>query len=573
MAFSERCREAILSEDYLDLITLEHSLRQLTGGASREICTQQVNEEIRILYWNRREAPAFYSGRYVYENIPKLYVPMSVAALEESGILQAVDQPFLNLQGQGVLLAFAETGIDYTHPAFLDENGRSRILRLWDQTIQTGLPPEGMDYGTEFTKEDLDGALNSEAPLQVVPSVDTNGHGTYTAGVAAGSRRIVEGERYQGAAPLAELAVVKLKPAKQYLRDYYQIPEGAVVYQETDILLAMRYFLEVQKKLERPMVVCFTMGSNLGGHDGESVLGFLMDQIARGYQTALVVAAGNEAARSHHFYGTTYSGEIPAVVELQVAEEETGFVMEIWPNPSELVTLAVVSPSGQQSERFITRLGEQNRFPFLLENTSLEVNFWYEAAGNANQIITLRFRRPAAGIWRILVYSLLQYQGGFHIWLPSNGLIQSETIFLKPEVEVTLTDPSAGEHFITVGAYQPISSSIYLQSGRGKTRIGNQQPTIAAPGIAVDGPVSGGVTGYERRTGTSAAAAITAGAAASLFTWGIVRRNLPEMTGAVVKFFLTIGAERQRNRTYPNTEWGYGTLNLYQLFEMLTKLQ
>ena len=572
MAFSEACRERILSEEYMDIITAERWIPQFTSDQMARFCSQKVSEGISVLYLNRNEAPALNSGRYIYENIPKVYTALSVTALEESGILQVANQPFLNLEGQGVILAFADTGIDYTHPAFLDENGHSRILRLWDQTIQTGIPPEGMDYGTEFTREELNEALESENPRQVVASVDVSGHGTYVAGVAAGSKRTVEGQRYQGAAPLADIVMVKLKPAKQYLREYYHIPERVQVYQENDIMLAMRYLINLQQQFDRPVVVCFTLGSNMGGHDGQSVLGFMLDQIARGYHTALVTAAGNEAARSHHFYGTAYSGDVPATVELQVAEEEEGFVMEIWPDESELVTVAVISPSGQRTETFATRLGVRSHLQFLLEGTLLEVNFWFEASGNGNQIITLRFSKPAAGLWRILVYSLLQYEGGFHMWLPSEGLIQPGTIFLKPDVDVTLTDPSTGEHLITAGAYNHITNSIYLQSGRGNTRNGNQQPTLAAPGVAIDGPSPGSVSGYEQRTGTSAAAAITAGAAASILTWGAVNQNLPNITGAAVKFFLTIGAQRQGALTYPNKEWGYGALDLYHLFEVLAKL-
>lgn len=572
MAFSETCREKILSEEYLDIITGE---RWTPGFADDQIsgfCSQTTDPSIHILYLNRNEVPSLMSGSYHYENIPTLYIPLSTSALDAAGILQSASQPVLNLQGQGVILAFVDTGIDYMHPAFLDENGQSRILRIWDQTVQSGMPPEGFDYGTEFTKEEINLALARENPLDAVPTRDTDGHGTYVAGVAAGSRVTSEGQQYQGAAPLSEIAVVKLKPAKEYLRRFYQIPEGAQVYQENDIILALRYFLNLRDRLNRPVVVCFTLGSNQGGHAGGSLLGYMMGKIAREYQMALVAAAGNEAARGHHYYGTAYSGEIPDTVELQVAEDEEGFVMEIWPDQSELVTIAVVSPSGQRSEKFVARLGVNSRLQFILEGTTLDVNFWFNAAGNGNQIVTLSFTRPAAGLWRILVYSILHYDGGFHIWLPAEGLIQPGTIFLKPDVDVTLTSPSAGEYLITVGAYNHVTDSIYLQSGRGYTRVGQQQPTLAAPGVSIDGPSLNSVTGYEQRTGTSAAAAITAGAAASLLTWGIVNRNLPIMTGTTVKFFLTIGAVRQNIFNYPNREWGYGKLNLYHFFEVLVNL-
>lgn len=572
MAFSEACREKILSEEYMDLITGENWSFGFTKDQISGFCSQKADKKIWIVYLQRSLAPPLLSGQYSYENIPSLYAPLATSALDAAGITQAATQPVLNLQGQGVILAFADTGIDYTHPAFRDPSGKSRIVRIWDQTVQTGKPPDDMNYGTEFTKEQIDQALLSQNPKEVVPSDDVSGHGTYVAGVAAGSRVISEGEEYQGAAPLSEIAVVKLKPAKKYLKEFYQMPEDAQVYQENDLILAMRYFMNLQKELNQPMVVCFTMGSNMGGHDGDSPLGYLLDQIAEAHQMALVAAAGNEAARSHHYYGVADSEMVPETVELQVAEKEQGFTLEIWPDQSELVTLAVVSPSGQRTEKFVTRLGVSSRLQFILEGTLMDVKFWFSVSGEGNQIITLRFSQPAAGIWKILVYSVFHYNGGFHMWIPMEGLIRPETIFLKPDVDVTLTDPSAGEHLITIGGYNHVTDGIYLQSGRGKTRIGLQQPTVAAPGVSIDGPALFGVSGYESRTGTSAAAAIAAGAAASVLTWGIVNRNLPLMTGTTVKFLLTIGAVRQNYLMYPNNEWGYGKINLYRLFEVLTSL-
>lgn len=572
MAFSRECREEILSEEYMDIITGEYWSPGFTDDRISGFCSQRADRDMQIVYLERNRVPPLGSNRYFYQNIPSLYIPLSTSALDSSGILRAAAQPALSLQGQGVILAFADTGIDYTHPAFLDENGRSRILRIWDQTIQTGIPPEGLDYGTEFTREEINQALETANPLELVPSADDDGHGTYVAGVAAGSRVVAQGNPYQGAAPLSEIVVVKLKPAKQYLREFYRIPDVGQIFQENDIILAMRYFMDLQKRMNMPMVVCFTLGSNMGGHDGGSPLGLMLERISREHQMALVAAAGNEAVRSHHYFGTVYSQDIPDTVELQVSDQEQGFTMEIWPDQSELVTVAVISPSGQRTEKFITRPGVGSRLQFVLEGTVLEVNFWFDASGEGSQIVTLKFSRPAPGLWKILVYSVLHYGGGFHIWLPAEGLIRPETIFLKPDVDVTLTNPSAGEHLITVGAYDHVTDSIYLQSGRGKTRTGQQQPSLAAPGVSVDGPALRSISGYEQRTGTSAAAAITAGAAASLLTWGIVNGNLPVMTGTTVKFFLTIGAVRQNTLSYPNNEWGYGKLNLYRIFEVLASL-
>lgn len=51
-----------------------------------------------------------------------------------------------------------DSGVDYFHPDFRNEDGSTRILRLWDQSV-AGNPPENYVSGTEYTKEEIDEAL------------------------------------------------------------------------------------------------------------------------------------------------------------------------------------------------------------------------------------------------------------------------------------------------------------------------------------------------------------------------------------------------------------------------------
>ena len=124
---------------------------------------------------------------------------MDTAVLEETGVQQIRRQPYIDLYGQDVIIGFIDTGIDYRNPVFQNADGTSRILSIWDQTIRTGPNPVGQNYGTEYKKEQIDLALQNEDPLSIVPSVDTNGHGTFMAGVAAGN--IDEANDFSGIAP------------------------------------------------------------------------------------------------------------------------------------------------------------------------------------------------------------------------------------------------------------------------------------------------------------------------------------------------------------------------------------
>ena len=176
---------------------------------------------------------------------------MDMEALNASGVIRLHDHPYLQLRGRGTAVAVIDSGIDYTNSVFRDENGKTRIAYLWDQTIE-GRDDERVPYGKLFTAEDINRALESESPLEIVPSEDENGHGTRLAGIAAGNQ-VLE-ENFSGAAPEATLLIVKLKPAKDYLREFYLYPRNAEVFQENDIMLGIYQVTKLANFLRIPPV-------------------------------------------------------------------------------------------------------------------------------------------------------------------------------------------------------------------------------------------------------------------------------------------------------------------------------
>ena len=156
-----------------------------------------------------------------------------------------------------------------------------------------------------------------------------------------------------------------------------------------------------------------------------------------------------------------------------------------------------------------------------------------------------------------------------------HNLISDETIFLTPSPYTTLTPPGDSPSPITVGAYNHSNNSIYIHSGRGYTIGGLIKPDLTAPGVDVSGPSIGYRNGESipmtTLTGTSVAAAHVAGAVANLFSWGIVEGHNISMSEASIKAFLIRGAKRNPALSYPNREWGYGALDLYETFLRLRK--
>ena len=294
--FMADCREQVYSDEFFDfIVSYEETNEQTIAGS----CIQRIDEGYDIFYYPREGLPPLSVGSYSYSEIPKCYGLLDQTALEVSGILKMQNQPVLALKGRGVLIGFIDTGIDYTNPAFRYSDGSSRIVRIWDQTIQDGTPPVGILYGAEYTREQINAALLSENPYDLVPSRDMNGHGTFLAGVACGSES--ENGDFIGAAPQSEIIMVKLKEAKQYLRDFFFVKDGVPAYQENDIMMAVSYLNGVANILNRPLVICVALGNSAGSHASEGFLPSYLNYICGRRKRVVVTATGNEANARHHF--------------------------------------------------------------------------------------------------------------------------------------------------------------------------------------------------------------------------------------------------------------------------------
>lgn len=568
------------AENIADLIYRFGSLQSERWNNTSSLCADYVSSDYIILHMPL--TPDAVSMRvHPYYMIPSLFSPLDYNAMEASGILSAFNSPALNNQGKGVLIGLVDTGIDYRSPLFQNPDGTTRIAGIWDQSVPieedvlpAGVPDYypmgGSSYGTEYTREQINEALASDDPLSLVPTQDTIGHGTFLAGLAAGSS--IPQEDFTGAAPEAELAVVKLKPAKKYLRDFYLIPSDAPAFQENDIMMGIKYLRMMADRLKKPLVILLAMGSNSGSHIGTSPLSQVTQNYSGFFGIITVIAGGNETGAAHHFYASIPAGTEYEDVEIRVGKEEAerGFVLELWAADADTYTVGFISPSGERISRIPIIANNETSIPFLLDATTITVNYQLIEAESGSQLIFMRFQTPAAGIWTVRVYNTQRFKGTFHMWLPVQGMISEETVFLRPDPYSTITVPGNSRLPITVGAYDTSTGGIYIHSSRGFTPNQIVKPELAAPGVNILGPSVGRKPGSDTpmttRTGTSAAAAITAGAAANLLGWGIVEGNYPTMSEASVKSYLIRGAQRNPALTYPNREFGYGTLDLFQTF-------
>ena len=569
------CNVSPASEEIADFI-VRYSPRAVDSlyELAQTRCVNLVSQEYAIVHAPLSGVLPLSFSQHTYSAIPKLYGLQDTTALEAAGILPVFSQPNLMSTGQGILIGMIDTGIDYTNPLFQNPDGTSRILRLWDQTIESENTPEAVAgfqpfYGTVYSQKDLNRALASEQPLELVPSTDTSGHGTFLAGVAAG-RQIQSPTTFSGAAPDAALAVVRLKPAKQYLREFFAVPPDADAYQENDIMAAAAFLLGVAGQYQMPLVLCLGVGTSQGSHSGISPLAMQLQALSGTRGFACVTGAGNETGFRHHYFGNLSPDQEYEDVELRVADSTSGFSMELWADVSELYTVGFVSPSGEVIERIPMTVGQETTISFQLDATRILISYQITESSSGRFLAFLRFTGPAPGIWHIRVYPTLFVAGQFHIWLPMQGFLTEDTGFLRPDPDITITDPGNAPLLLTVSTYNHVTGSLYIHSSRGFTATGQIKPDFAAPGVEVQGPgIPPGTSRLSRQTGSSVATAITAGAVACLFSWGFTQGNDTTLTSISVKSILIRGAERKEAFRYPNRQWGYGTLNLYQAFLLM----
>lgn len=528
-----------------------------------DITFQIINDLYGIIYIPAEQQPEIQINSSSYHSIPKCYTYMDFEALNAANITRLQNHPFLKLRGKGTLVAVIDSGIDYRNSLFWN-GGESRILGIWDQTIQEG-PSGFVPFGAEFSKERIEEAVKNEDPYAIVNSRDENGHGTRLAAIAAGNTE--EEESFSGAAPEASLLVVKLKPAKKYLKEFYLLPQNVDIFQEDDIMLGISYAMDFARRMQMPLSICIGLGSSQGAHLGVSPLCQVINWSASFTQNAISVAAGNEGMARHHFQGRLERRNGGKTAELRVSENTSGFTLEIWGETPEEYYLTIQSPTGENLEVSNSIGAATQELSFVFVETKIFVNYVSIERQSGKTLIFCRFQNPAAGLWKLMLRGAENDGAIYDMWLPVRGMIEQDTYFLEASPYETITSPGDAEGAVTMTAYQADTGSLYLQASRGFLPNTATKPNLAAPGVNVLVP---GIAGkYDRASGSSLAAGMAAGAAALMFEWAIVRGNEPFFTGNSVKNYLQLGAERNEGTSYPNEEWGFGKLDLYGTFEKI----
>ncbi|PWW99085.1 peptidase S8 [Clostridium perfringens] len=448
-----------------------------------------------------------------------------------------------NLTGEGILVGFLDTGIDYTHNAFKDDEGNTRIEYIYD-----------LENGVVYDKNKINEALKSEDPFSIVPEIDLSGHGTHVAGIACAGGNI-NFDNY-GVAYKSSIAMVKIT-GENSLRAALS----------TQLMRGLKFLMDKSNEINKPLVVNISLSTNDGSHNGSSLLEKYIQTFTQLQKAVIVVAAGNEGNSAHHVGGEMKKEED---LDLNIGDGEKGIILDFFKPVLVDVSVEVISPTGistgpmglseSYKERFV------GREKIVVYSTGPKP---FDIQGQTTISILPLGDTITSGGWRIIVRKLNNYEGYFDVWLPIAEGLNERTRFLQPSVYNTLGIPATVEGVISVGSYNFLNNNLSAFSGRGVVRPEWLiKPDLVAPGENILSTVE--EQGFDTKSGTSMAAPQVSGICALLFEWGIIRNNDPFLYGERIKYYLIKGAKRTIfGEAYPNPDLGYGFVCLDRTMELL----
>jgi subtilisin family serine protease len=492
--------------------------------------------------------------------------------------------------GDGVIIGIIDVGgFDYAHPDFLDANGRTRFVSIWDQGGDSRAPPQPFGYGSEISQARMNKAIELGKQHNLPPTdierqsqSSPGSHATHVTGIAAGNR---------GVCPAAEIAAVLVS---------IPIPDGDrearrwTFADSSRIVHAIEYLLKLAEASNKPISINISLGTNGGPHDGSNGPCRWIDAALNHPGRAICVAAGNAGQQKGEttddlgwVMGRIHtSGRVPSRgldVDLDWVVVGDGYAdvseneLEIWYGAQDRMTVSIQPPGSTEWYTVAPRQFMENQ-P-LKNGTYLSVyNELYHPTNGDNYIAVYlspnlepdSFAPIASGTWKVRLHGDEIRDGSFHAWIERDdpqevGRRRSYAAYRCPSVfsERTNVDSHSigslgcAHRVVTVANADDRSGVINITSSQGPTRDNRNKPEIAAPGTRIVA-----ACGFDsERKWTS----MTGTSMASPYVCGVIGLMLSARRGLYAAQCLGILRRTARPLPSHNYEWrndaGYGVLN------------
>lgn len=440
--------------------------------------------------------------------------------LKETGLLAKAPQNLvehLKHGGAGVVVGVVDFGCDFHHDHFIDKEGKTRLLSLWDQTKKAGpKSPKNYAYGREYLADEINKAIKSNDPYQTLNYYpEEEAHGTHVMDIAAGHGT---NKNFPGIAPKADLVFVHLGHDEigKNTSDVLNFDAGDSV----KVVEAVKYVFD--QAGDRPCVVNLSFGAFGGPHDGTTPVEQAFDALLQKPNRAIVISAGNSYGDRIHVDGIVKMNK-PFDIEWEIKPwDKSSNEMEIWYGKKDTFELEVLNANGMSIGK--VSMGKQLKITTQNKDEQkilMHIIHSEEDPDNHDRVIHI-LQDPMndfkAGKWIFRLHGKnITGDGKFHAWVEWDPGIQSRIVKSTPEY--TLGTFANGKKTIVVGSYNaaiantPISSF----SSAGPTRKGEKKPEIISPGENVLAAASKTKNKVTAKSGTSMAAPAVTGLIARIF--------------------------------------------------------
>ncbi|MEG0846578.1 MAG: S8 family peptidase [Niameybacter sp.] len=566
--FEQITGQNIAEREWLLIIQYYQQLSEIS--AKIPFTYEEMNDRFAIITIDKNLIGALSDENTIfYVELPRA---MQYIAVENSNAVCAPASIYApqsyNASGKGVLVAVIDSGIDYSHVDFRNKDGSTRILSLWDQSIQ-GTPPKGHIGGAYFTQEQIDEALRQdtlEKRLEIVPSVDILGHGTAVAGIAAGNGNGSGGQN-KGIAPNADLLVVKMKSKGTTLEDF-RGPTNA------DVMRGIAFALSEAGRLNKPLSLLLGVGLNEGAHIGYSNLEVFIDQMTLVWPSNMTVGTGNEANKERHTSGVVQPGQAKDI-QIAIEPDQKFYTANLYKNYVDDMSFVIIAPNGEKTDVLEDRI---NNVAYVFGNTSVLINVSIQPFSARTQELVILLEGYGVdtvdpGIWTIRMIPNQIVDGGYNVWATVTNPILRPTRFLEPDPFTTLTIPSTGFLITSVSTINGRTLQTVNASGRGYTADERVKPDIAAPGLNLIVPQAGTIDKYTSYSGSSIAGAFVCGAYALFIEYGLRVKPESYLYGEALKGLVIKYAKRPMQfGAFPNQAYGYGILCITSVLDALERI-